>query len=380
MPENTYSQDLALLRERADVLDLAGAAGDRLAVVPGWQGRVMTSTLAGADGASFGWLNRPFLSAGAEDAVFNNYGGEDRFWLGPEAGQFGLWFAAGEPFDLDHWRTPAGFNSGAFDVVDQAAGAVVMARQFDVTNYSGCVFDCTVQRTIRLLAGDQAAERLGMEVPEGVQSVGFESENVLANAGDRPWTRDGGLLSVWILGQLKPLPNGKVIAPFRAGAAADFGPKATTSYFGEIPPDRCFVGEDHVLLRCDGAFRSKIGISPRRSRGVIGSYDPDGHVLTIVKFNQPLTASELPYVNSLWEIQDRPFAGDAINSYNDGEAQPGAGQFGPFYEIETSSPAAVLQPGQSISHVHRTFHFAGEPGALNALAEKLLGIELSEVS
>jgi hypothetical protein len=30
--------------------------------------------------------------------------------LGPEGGQYALWFRPGEPFDLAHWRTPSGFT------------------------------------------------------------------------------------------------------------------------------------------------------------------------------------------------------------------------------------------------------------------------------
>ena len=302
MSQNTYAQDLAVVRARADVLELAGEAGRSVAVVPAWQGRVMTSTTSGQNGPSFGWLNEAFISAGAEDPVFNNFGGEDRFWLGPEAGQFGLWFAEGDPFDLAHWRTPEGFNTGPFEVVERTEDSVGMARQFDVTNFAGTAFHCGVQRTVRALGKAEIAEKVGLDLPAGAEAVAFESENVLANVGEEPWTQDGGLPSIWILGQFKPLARGRVIVPIRAGNVADFGPKATTDYFGQIPQDRCSVGERHVLFSCDGAFRSKIGISPRRSKGVIGSYDPDAGALTIVKFNQPLTAAELPYVNSLWEV------------------------------------------------------------------------------
>ena len=376
MSENTYCQDVALVRGQVEVIELTDGAGASVAVAPDYQGRVMTSTLAGGEGASFGWINAEFIASGAEDEVFNNYGGEDRFWLGPEAGQLGLWFGQGEPFEMDRWRTPPGLNRGGLDVTARDGRSVAMARQFQVTNYAGTVFDCAVQRTVRLLDAAAAGELLRGPVGGGVKVVGFESENTLANAGEATWSRDGGLLSIWILGQFKPLPRGKVIVPFRAGEPVELGPKATTDYFGAIPPERCFVGDDHLLLSCDGKFRSKIGISPQRAKKALGSFDPDACVLTIVQFNRPLTAPELPYVNSIWQIQDQPFAGDAVNSYNDGEAEPGAGQFGPFYEIETSSPAAALEPGQSLTHVHRTFHFAGDTGALNELAVKVLGVDV----
>ena len=47
------------------------------------------------------------------------------------------------------------------------------------------------------------------------------------------------------------------------------------------------------------------------------------------------------YVNSKWEIQQQPYAGDVANSYNDGPPAPGAKPLGPFYELESSSPAAA---------------------------------------
>lgn len=377
--KSSYSRDVQFLRERTDIVELKGAGQDVLAVAPAYQGRVMTSSLAGGEGQSFGWLNDKFLASGKDDPAFNNYGGEDRFWLGPEAGQFALWFKSGEPFDLSHWKTPAGFNRGGFAVTSRSDVSVAMSTRFSVTNYGGFTFDCGVQRTISLLGPAAAADALGAEVPAGVKMVGFESRNVLTNAGKMPWTRQGGLLSVWILGQFKPLPRGKVVVPFRAGGEAELGVKATTDYFGELPPQRCSVGEDLVLFRCDGKFRSKIGINPRRSKGLIGSYDPDARVLTIVQFAQPADAATRPYVNSLWKIQDDPFGGDAINSYNDGEPEPGAGQLGPFYEIETSSPAAELAAGESLTHSHRTFHFAGSANALAAIAAGVLGADLKAI-
>jgi hypothetical protein len=184
------------------------------------------------------------------------------------------------------------------------------------------------------------------------------------------------LLSVWTLGQFKPLPRGKVIVPFRAGREEDLGVKATTDYFGAIPPERIEIGADRLLFACDGKWRSKIGISPQRARSVCGSWDPDQRLLTIVQFNLPADAARLPYVNSLWEIQNAPYAGDVINSYNDGSDTPGGSQLGPFYELETSSPAAELNPGESITHIHRTFHFAGRFDALNDLSAKVLGVDL----
>ena len=379
MAKDSYTTDLKLLGEHTEIVELAASDGARVVVATGYQGRVMTSTLAGVGGASFGWLNSEFIASGRQDEHFNNYGGEDRFWLGPEGGQYALWFKKGEPFDLDHWVTPKGFSSGPFEVTSQSEASIAMARRFQVTNYSETTFDCAVKRTINMLDAAAVAANLSADISADATMVAYESVNTLANAGDADWARDAGLLCIWILGMLKPLARGKVIVPFRAGADDKLGVKVTTDYFGEITPDRCRVGEDHVLFTCDGKCRSKIGISPARAKDVFGSFDPDGNILTIVQFNLPADAAESPYVNNLWKMQDDPFAGDAVNSYNDGEAEPGAGQIGPFYELETCSPAAELAGGEEITHVHRTCHFSGPFDVLNALAGNVLGVDLKEI-
>jgi hypothetical protein len=110
---------------------------------------------------------------------------------------------------------------------------------------------------------------------------------------------------------------------------------------------------------------------------VLGSYDAGSQVLTIVTYTKPEGATD--YVNSMWELQEAPFAGDVINSYNDGPPEPGAKPLGPFYELETSSPAAALDPSKSLTHEHRTFHFQGTETDLDKIAQKLLGVSLAKI-
>jgi hypothetical protein len=379
MPASSYAEDTAFLGRGTSLIELSAGPAAKVAVAPGYQGRVMTSTLAGPKGQSFGWLNTRFIASGAQDVHFNNYGGEDRFWLGPESGQFGLFHAKGEPFDMPHWKTPPGFNTGPFEVVRVTKDSVALRRDMEVVNYAGTVFRCAVKRAISMLSKTAAGKLLGTSLPAAVKLVAFESRNTLTNLGPAAWTQAGGLVSIWILGQFKPLPHGKVIVPFKAGPDSLLGPKATTTYFGTLPAARCRLGEDHLLLTCDGQYRSKIGIAPARAKNVLGSFDPGGGVLTIVQFSLPRGAGKLPYVNSLWQMQEKPFGGDAVNSYNDGEASPGAGQLGPFYELETSSPAAQLSKGKAITHCHRTFHCTGPGKALAAVAQKVLGVDIRTI-
>jgi hypothetical protein len=144
-----------------------------------------------------------------------------------------------------------------------------------------------------------------------------------------------------------------------------------------VPADRLKIEPGFIYFRGDGLRRSKIGVSPKRTIGVLGSWDPESGVLTIVHFHQPRNIFD--YVNSMWETQKQPFAGDAANSYNDGPAAPGAAPLGPFYELESSSPGLALKPGLSYTHVHSTFHFQGSIPDLDAIARHALGVGLAQI-
>jgi hypothetical protein len=174
-----------------------------------------------------------------------------------------------------------------------------------------------------------------------------------------------------------PSPATTVVVPYNSGPEAALGPVVNDAYFGKVPADRLVVGKNVLYFRADGAHRSKIGLTPKRCMDVCGSYDAQNKVLTIVQFNKPGGAAE--YVNSMWELQKDPFAGDTVNSYNDGPVAPGAKPLGPFYELETSSPAAALKPGGTITHLHRTIHLQGEDKALDPVAKAVLGVGLDEI-
>jgi len=100
-------------------------------------------------------------------------------------------------------------------------------------------------------------------------------------------------------------------------------------------------------------------------------------VLTVASINLP--QGPHPYVNSLWEIQKDPYTGDVVSSYNDGPPEPGAPSWGAFYEMETTSPAAELPPGGTLTHTHRTFHFSGDRAKLDSMGKHLFGVGLVEM-
>lgn len=376
---NTFSDDLNFLRAHTDVIVL-GEDSDtaRVAVAPAWQGRVMTSTTGGDGEPSFGWINRALIAAGKLQPQINAFGGEDRFWLGPEGSQYSIYFAPGSTFDGANWRVPAPLDTLPFKTIGKSKDRAMFRAEFSLTNYSGTLFQVAVDREIRVFDNRDSWEHLQIRPAPHVSLVAYESKNTLINAGKAPWKKASGLLSIWILGMLNATSAATVVVPIKPGADADLGVKVSVyEAYGDQPPDRLKASENAVFFRGDAKFRGKIGISPRRSLGKIGSYDASKGVLTLVQFSQPPDASD--YVNSLWGRQQRPYAGDAINSYNDGPPAPGAKSFGPFYELESSSPAAALKPGERLTHTHRTFHLTGPADELDAVARAVLGVSLAQI-
>jgi hypothetical protein len=242
---------------------------------------------------------------------------------------------------------------------------------------SGTRFDVEVTREVRLLSATQIASQLAGTIPAGVRAVGFETDNTIRNAGTAAWTKDTGLLSIWILGMFNASPTTTVVVPFREGPVEKLGAPVNDAYFGKVPAERLVAKEDMLFFKADANYRSKIGISPRRAKDALGSYDAQNRVLTLVQYTLPDGARD--YVNSMWELQKEPFAGDVVNSYNDGPPSPGAKQLGRFYELETSSPALALGPGQTGRHVHRTMHLQGSEKELDGIARRVLGAGLADI-
>jgi hypothetical protein len=378
MGKNTFGNDLEFLKKHTDVVVLSDSTGNgQVAVLPKMQGRVMTSTAGGMGGLSYGWINRELVASGKFAEHINVFGGEDRFWLGPEGGQFSVFFKNGVPFDLEHWFTPAPVDTEPFELVSKSKNRAVLKKNMQLENYSRTVFELRVDREIRILGQDEAVEVLGITPAKKVKMVTFETINKVTNTGDKAWEKDTGLLSIWILGMFNPSPATTIVVPFKTGPEGKLGPTVNDAYFGKVPADRLVVKDGVLFFSGDGQYRSKIGLSPLRAMPVLGSYDAVNQVLTIVQYSKPRGAQD--YVNSMWELQDRPYKGDVVNSYNDGPAEPGAKPLGPFYELETSSPAADLKPGETISHVHRTFHLQGPEADLDLIAKATLGVTIDQI-
>jgi hypothetical protein len=378
MGKNTFGDDIKFLKKHTDVVVLSDATGNgQVAVLPKMQGRVMTSTAGGKDGLSYGWINRELVASEKTVEHMNTYGGEDRFWIGPEGGQFSVFFKNGVPFDLEHWFTPAPVDTEPFELVSKSKDHATLKKDMQLENYSRTVFDLRVDREVRILGKDEAVKVLGVTPVKKVKMVSFETINKVTNTGEKAWEKDTGLLSIWILGMFNPSPATTITIPFKTGPEDKLGAIVNDAYFGKVPADRLVVKDGVLFFSGDGQYRSKIGLSPLRAKPMLGSYDAVNQVLTIVQYSKPRGAMD--YVNSMWELQDQPYKGDVVNSYNDGPAELGAKPLGPFYELETSSPAASLKPGETISHVHRTFHLQGSEADLDQIARATLGVTIEEI-
>jgi len=378
MAKKTFGDDLAFLKKHTDVVILSDTSGNsQVAVLPTLQGRAMTSTAEGTEGLSFGWINRELIASGKTVEHINVYGGEDRFWIGPEGGQFSIFFKKGVPFDLENWFTPASIDTEPFELVSKSKSRAILKKDMQLENYSRTIFNLRVDREIRVLERSEALNALGIAPAKTVKIVAFESNNTMTNTGTKAWDKETGLLSIWILGMFNPSPATTVIVPFNVGTEDELGPIVNDAYFGKVPANRLVVKDGVLFFSGDGQYRSKIGLSPQRARPIAGSYDAVNKVLTIVQYNKPQTAAD--YVNSMWELQDEPYKGDVVNSYNDGPSEPGAKPLGPFYELETSSPAAALKPGEAVSHIHRTYHLQGPEADLDTIAKATLGVTIAEI-
>jgi hypothetical protein len=173
-----------------------------------------------------------------------------------------------------------------------------------------------------------------------------------------------------------PSNDGIVFMPFKKGSEKELGKIVTDDYFGKVPTDRLIVKDGVLFFKTDGKHRSKIGISPKRALPYCGSYDPIKHVLTLLWYSKPNEPAK--YVNSKWGKQVDPLSGDVVNAYNDGPVEDGS-IMGPFYEIESSSPAAMLLPGEKIMHKQRIYHIYGEESRLSLITEKLFNIPISTI-
>lgn len=372
-PQGTYGFDVAFFEaqdiETIQLTDDRGRAA--ILLIPDYQGRVMTSSSNGSEGKSYGWINYDLIVSGEVSPQFNPVGGEERFWLGPEGGPFSIYFAPGDEQVFENWEVPSVLDTERFELSEQNEESVVFTKDTRLTNASGTEFQLGITRKVSLLNRADLSSLFGLDLPEGsFDVVAYQSENTIRNKGGEAWNKEDGLLSIWLLSMFNPSPATTVFIPYNQDVD---GTIVNDEYFGKVPSDRLIAENGTVFFKIDGEYRSKIGIPPGRAKELCGSYDSEQNILTLLWCSLP--DEPKVYVNSNWGEQDDPYAGDVINSYNDGPVEDGS-IMGPFYEIETSSPAAALQSGESLTHTQRIVHIQGEKEELAKIVNNLFHLNL----
>jgi hypothetical protein len=375
--QGTFGYDRDFISSHTDIVLLKDKTSQSCLISsPAYQGRVLTSSFDGMEGKSLGYINHERIASDEMTPHIQGYGGEDRFWIGPQGGQYTIYFNPGDPFDFDHWFTPSPIDKEPFELIAANDSSVHYRKGMKLVNYINTEFAIEVNRKINIVEMDKARELLKLPELKDLKYVGFESINELTNTGEEEWKKESGLLSIWILGMF---PGGStVIIPYKESPEAAYG---YSEYFveilGDLDEDHLKTGKDAIYYNGSGDYIGKIGIRPEYTKPYLGSYDENNNILTIVQYS--LQEGVTDYVNSQWEIQERPYEGDVVNAYNDGPLSREPGAEPTFYELESSSPARELSPGETLVHYHRTFHFQGEKGQLNRICKALFNTSIEDI-
>ncbi|WP_109832103.1 DUF6786 family protein [Reichenbachiella versicolor] len=362
-----YSTDKKLIENKTELIELYNNDGQsRILIAPAYQGRVLASTLNCTKGQTIGWLNRTELT---KDTVHGGQvGGEDRLWFGPLGSQFSFYYQQIEPIHEDNWLVPDSFNNVAYEVIEQSNEHVKMKQDFLLQNFVGTEFDIEVYREVELLQPDNLNSYLEAEIPEGLNAVAFESRHQMINSGDSTWRKETGLVGLWSLGMFPGTDETTVYVPLKY----DLSLSDIFQYFEIDNTDILSIKDKLLSFKADGLLRSKFGIPSQYAPELIASYSKDRKLLTVVQYQQ--TEDSL-YYNGHVSVQENPYDGEIVTSYNNGPLDQTYAEERTFYELESQSAMRELAPGDTLTHYHRTFHFSGEFKDLKELAKRI-GIQL----
>ena len=374
--KGTFGYDLNYLSKKDSLILLkSNDEQSQIILSAKYQAKVFTSTANGLEGNSHGFVNYNFFDAGVVDEHMNGFGGENRFWLGPEGGGYSIYFEPETEQIYNNWHTPKAIDIEEWVVKNTTNKEATFIKDMVLNNYKGIQLDLSVERTISLLTENDINSKLNINIPEAVNTVAYSTLNTITNNNDFAWNSETGTVCIWMLDMYNPSDSAVTVIPYNEGDESEVGPIVKSDYFGEIPSERLISDNGVIYFKTDGESRGKLGMNAFRTTGLAGNYDPISKRLTIVTFDVNPNAV---YLNQEWNPKSDPLTGDALNAYNDGPLEDGS-IMGPFLELESSSPAAFLEPNQSLSHNHNVFHFVGEEYDINAYAEKLIAVSLLKV-
>lgn len=379
----SFGQELSFFN-RYGIQTVILSDGDSVAAVsPQFQGRVLTSTYGGVEAPSLGWINRPLIAFQKDDMQKARLGGEDCFEVGPGGGDESIFFSRGKIFSEENWTVPAWVSKEPWELVAHTRRQAKFAKVAEFENAKGTRFKVKAEREVSLLTRKNATDILGIEIPDSVKIVAFQSLNKISNAGDKAWSPEYGRLNITVSGYFNASKNTFVFIPFRQGDVSKFGDIVRDDYFEPAmgitdSSKRLLVTQDYIRFRADAKALSGISVPPRRSEGIALSYDDAKKVLTVITYLRP--ADKREYLASSWRRTPNPNDdGDAISVFNNGPLSRTSAPAEPYFQISTYSPAIHIAPGRSQFHLQRTFHFNGSEYDLGLISYKLAGISIGQL-
>ncbi|RKR15349.1 hypothetical protein CLV91_1434 [Maribacter vaceletii] len=368
-PISTFGEDLEVINSVISPVILKDRER-QIVVSSEFQGRIFTSTSQGLGGTSYGWFNKNILLSDSVLVNRSKIGGEGRIWFGPDQGPNTIFFKIDEKTGEKLHAAPKDLNTLSFNILAQSSGSVKLGNKLHIENLKGFHFNIEVERKIELLKEDYVSNFLSNSFSNNLSYVAYKTNTKMTNVGEQDWSKETGLLSLWDLGCYHPTPKTTVIIPLKENV------DNATVYFTEIDSTRIVVKDKVLYYKADANYLNKIGTLPEYTLPYFGSYSPELNSLTIVKFS--FNSLDKEYVNAHPVNVENQYRGDVINVFNDGKWGE-VGPFGPFYELETSSPAKELKVGESVSHFQEVYHFKGSKKELNKISISVLGVSIKDI-
>lgn len=366
----SFQEDLAYIRQYDTPLVLQSKNRQQQIVISAMhQARILTSTAAGDLGLSNGWLNRQSVARGQ-----GNVGGENRTWLAPIGSKLSVFYPPKKAITSENWRVPPGLKAQNYQVIEVGEShAVMQKKSLRLENHIGTPFLVDIVRELRLYTAPDIKHYLNIALPKNVSYVGFGSLTTLTNVGE-DWHKNTGALAIWNLGMYQGTDDAVAIIPAHA-SVPNIG--SIHQYLYPLDATRLAFKKSAFFYKVDGRYRSKVGMPAQYSQALIASYAPSLRRLTLIKFSFSRSS---PYPIAVEDDVPLSTPGDVTNVYNHGGMNGELLGSASFYELETASPMVALKTGAAIKHTHQTFHFFGEPAALNPITTSLLGIPITRVA
>ncbi|WP_298534183.1 DUF6786 family protein [uncultured Algibacter sp.] len=368
-PEGTFGNDLKFLKQKTNPIVLEDGVR-QIIISPEYQGRILTATSKGKSGSSYGWFRKALILSDSVNQNKSGLGGAGRLWFGPDQGPNTLFFKINPKTGKKEHGAPKDLNELEFKVLKRNESLVSLGEKLHLKNLKNTEFYIDVKRDIKLLKRSLIEKKLGITLNDNLSYVAFKAETSMQNIGEENWSKEKGLICLWELGCMHPSEKTTVVIPLKGKV------DEATVYFTPLDSTRIDIKENILYYRADANYLNKIGTLPENSLEYFGSYSPELNLLTIVRYS--FNANTMDYVNAHPVSVKDQYRGDVINVFNDGKLGD-IGPFGPFYELETSSPAVALKMGESLSHSHETYYFEGSKEDLNPIAVRVLGVNLDVI-